>query len=287
MPRHIYTAESRVDTLPHTVRAMLRGLVNSRYMAYRLAVRSIKARYAKSAFGMFWDLIDPLVLGLIFYGLMKVRVIQPGEMIMPYAVFIIYGLLLYATFGDAITQSVDIFGQSRGLLTQQKIPPEALITSVFLRVCFNLLFRVVVMAGFSIALQAYAVDHGLVSFSFPGMLKFIVLSPLIVFVGMSIGLFLAPFNAIYSDVGRVCRIVLNPLRYLSPVLWPLPAAGLFGTLNVLNPLSPLIGDLRLLAVANIMETPGPFLGWCAFAAMLFLVAWYVFHLAVPALAERA
>ena len=47
-------------------------------------------------------------------------------------------------------------------------------------------------------------------------------SPLIILAGMSFGFFLAPFHAIYSDVGRVVRIVLNPLRYLSPVIFAFP-----------------------------------------------------------------
>jgi len=287
MPRQIYTAEYRIDTLPHTLRAMARGMLQSRYLGYRLAVRSIKGRYAKSAFGMFWDLIDPLILGLIFYGLMQARVIQPGDMGMPYALFVIYGLFLYATFTEALMEAVEVFGRSRGLLTQQKIPPEALLTAIFFSVGFNGLFRLAVMAGFSVVLQGIAVEQGQITLSVPGLLAFFALSPLIIFAGVSIGLFLAPFNAIYSDVGRVTRIVLTPLRYVSPVLWPIPATGAIGLLNYCNPLSSLIGDLRLLAVSGSMATPELFVGWCAALAVLFLLAWFVFHLAVPVLAERA
>lgn len=287
MPRQVFTADNRVHTPLHVARAMLRGAVQARYMGYRLAVRSIKARYAKSAFGLVWDLVDPLVLGLIFYMLMVYRVIQPGDMPMPYATFIIYGLLLYATFVEALTQALDIFAHSRGLLTQVKMPPEAMLISVALVVGFNSLFRLLIMLGFSLALQVYAADHHLASFSLPGFLKFLLLYPLVILSGLSIGLALAPFNAIYADVGRVTRIVLTPLRYLSPILWPLPATGAFAAMAWLNPVASLVGDLRLLAATNTMATPGPFFAWCGGLALLFLFAWYVFHVAVPVLAERA
>lgn len=266
---------------------MARGLLQARYMGYRLAVRSIKARYAKSAFGLVWDLIDPLVLGLIFYTLMVQRVIQPGSMPMPYATFIIFGLLLYATFLEALTQALDIFTNSRGLLAQIKMPPEALLISVVLVVAFNSVFRVIIMLGFSLALEHYATDHHVASFSLPGFLKFVVLYPTVILAGMSIGLFLAPFNAIYSDVGRVTRIILTPLRYISPILWPLPSTGLFASMAYFNPIAPIVGDLRLLAATNTMATPGAYFGWCGGLAVLFLLAWYLFHVSVPVLAARA
>lgn len=285
--RQVYSAESQVRHLKDVLRAMADGMLHSRYMAYRLCIRDIRAKYTRSMFGAIWDFLDPLVLGSIFYLLMRARVINAGEMPMPYPVFVIYGLLLYQTFCESLTLSVNLMQSSKGLLMHVKMPPEALILSVLFRVLFNSFFRIAVMLFFSLMLRYQAADQGVSSFSLVGFVEFVVLYPLIVLAGMSIGIFLAPFNAIYSDVGRIVAIVLFPLRYASPVLYQLPDTRFFSTLDFVNPMSLILTNLRLLATNNDIEAPGELAIRCAICLAIFLVGWLIFHLSVRVLAERA
>ena len=80
----VYSAESGVRNPRLVLRDMIRGLLQSRYMAYRLCVKDVRAEYAKSAFGILWDFVDPFVFASIFYFLAKIRVLNPGELGMPY-----------------------------------------------------------------------------------------------------------------------------------------------------------------------------------------------------------
>lgn len=275
---HIYSAESKTRHLKGVFKAMALGMVNSRYMAYRLFLKDVKAEYAKSAFGLLWDFIDPLVLGCVFYFLKRASVINAGDIAIPYPVFVVYGLLLYQTFVDSVTLPLDVMRRSRVMLTHLNIAPEALVLSVFFRVLFISYFRIIVMLAFSLALQ---------SFSLVGFVKFLLCYPLIVLAGMSIGIFLAPFNAIYKDVGRATRIILFPLRYATPVFYQIPNVAPFSLLFILNPVALLLTNLRSLATQGFfMDVPG-LVARCCFFAGLFLVGWLVFHLAVPILAERA
>lgn len=285
--RHVYTAESPVRRPREVVRAMIRGLLGSPYMAYRLCVKDVRAEYSRSAFGMVWDLLDPLILGLVFYFLAQVRVINPGELGMPYATFVIYGLLLYAAFADSITSSLEVMRRSKTLLTHLKLPPEALILSVFFRMLFNSSFRIAVMLIFSLATHSAAVSQGLSAFSPVGFIKFLFCYPLIIFLGMTIGVFLAPFNTIYGDVGKVVRIILVPLRYASPVLYAIPKAFPFDWIHAFNPVAPVLSSLRSLATANVVDDAGGLVIRCAVFAVIFPIAWLVFHLSIPVLAERA
>ena len=275
---HIYTAESRVLHLKDVLRAMLRGAMTGRYAAYRLAAKDIKTEYTRSGFGFLWDFLDPLVLGAVFYFLSQAKILAPGEMRVPYAVFVIYGVLLFQTFADATLFPLNVIRQSKRMLTQLRVTPESLIMSVVYRVLFNSAFRVAVMLVFSVALSA---------FSPAGFAKFLLLFPGVILAGLSVGVLLAPFNTIYNDVGRVVRIALVPLRFAAPVMYAAPAAPPFSTLFAWNPLTVLISDLRSLATENLFEDPaGFFLRVAAFGA-LFLVGWFVFHLSIPVLAEQA
>lgn len=287
MARVVYTPRSESFTPKRVLRAMARGVVQSRYMALRLVVKDIKSDYAKSQFGMIWELIDPLVLGFIFYSLMKTRVIRPGETHMPYAIFIIYGLLMYATFTESIMRMVNLVKSSKALLSQLKLPPEALILSVLFRIAFNCFFRLAVMLFFSLLLRNSALTHDQSAFNLIGFVKFVLLFPTIILVGAAIGLFCAPLNAIYSDMGTALRISLGPYRYLSPVLWPLPLTGTWAYVHAVSPISPLFLDLRMLATNDVMNYPVQFAARIVIFGVLFLLSWFVFHISIVVLSEKA
>jgi lipopolysaccharide transport system permease protein len=154
------------------------------------------------------------------------------------------------------------------------VAPEVLILSVAFRVAFNSSFRIVVLIVFSLAMGA---------FSPMGFVKFLACFPLLILAGMALGLILAPFNAIYNDVDRAVRLLILPLRFASPVFFVFASEKLTRA----NPVAVLINNLRDLATANHFSDSGALALWSAAFALLFLCGWYLFHLAVPVLAERA
>ncbi len=273
-PVAIYTADSRAREGGTVVRAMLRGMLEGRYAAFRMALRDVKGGYAKTMFGLFWDLADPLVFGAIFYGLMVAGIVNPGKLAIPYPLFVTYGMLLYLTLTEAWLASLRLFQSARSLLGQVKVAPEVLILSVAFRVAFNSSFRIVVLIVFSLAMGA---------FSPMGFVKFLACFPLLIVAGMALGLILAPFNAIYNDVDRAVRLLILPLRFASPVFFVFASEKLTRA----NPVAVLINNLRDLATANHFSDSGALVLWSAAFALLFLCGWYLFHLAVPVLAERA
>lgn len=277
-PVHIYSAESQVLHLPKVLREMWKGLGKSRYIAYRLTLRDIRGEYSKSAFGMVWDLLDPLVLGTIFYFLKRGGVFNLPEIHMSYSVYIVYGMLIYQSFNDAVLRSVNLIVGSKNLLTHLKMPPEALILSVFFRVGFDSLFRIAVMLLFSLVAG---------DFSLPGFILFVAAYPGIILAGLALGVLLAPFNAIYLDVGRLVRVILVPLRYASPVLWPIPKEIFHGLLLYLNPIAMILINMRLLATSFMLEDAMVTAVHCVFFLVLGLVGWFIFHVSIPVLAEGA
>jgi lipopolysaccharide transport system permease protein len=286
--RQIFQAESQTRHLGDVLRAMVSGMVQSPYMAYRLCMKDIRAEYVKSAFGILWDFMDPLVLGCVFYVLRGAGAINTGDMDMPYTVFVVYGLLLFQTFSESITLSLDIMRRAKGLVDFLKLPPEALILSVFFRILFNSYSRILVMLAFSLALYPGTIESGGHAFSSIGFVKFLLCYPSIILLGMSIGLFLAPFGAVYADVGRFVRVILVPLRYMSQtVLLVRRTGGALGWLYTLNPVVLTLENLRFLATSNtILNLDGMILRW-VFSCVVFVLGWLVFHVSMAILSERA
>jgi len=277
-PLQVYSAESRVRNFPEVLRAMASGLIRSRYVAYRLARKDIVSQYSKSALGFLWDFAYPLVLGVVFYFLRSGNVFSTGDTGMPYSAYLIFGLLMYQSFVNATMMSVNLLQSSRGLITQQKLPPEALLVSVFFRVGFFSLFRIAVMLFFGIVTGA---------FSLLGSVGFVAGYPVLILAGMAIGVFLAPFNAIYKDVGRFVGMVLVPLRFISPVLFVLPETPVFQWVNSFNSFSLIMVNLRAAATGVPFDDLGLTAVHCGVLFFVGLVGWFMFHVSVPVLAERA
>lgn len=257
---------------------MFAGVPAAQYVALRLFLKDVKGDYTRSAFGTVWDFADPLVLALIFYFLAKTRVLNAGAIDVPYAVFVTFGILLYQTFADAVLYPLEVTKRSRNLVTQLRISPEALLLSTFYRVVFMSGFRIAVMLGVALVLGA---------FSPLGFLAFLALYPTIILAGMAFGVLLAPFNTIYNDVARVTRLILNPLRYASPVLYAIPPVAPFSYVYAVNPIASLIDGLRSVATVGVFGDPWGFVARVLVLAVVFLFGWFVFHLSVPVLAERA
>lgn len=273
----IYTAESKVKDFKSVIKAMLSGLLGGRYLAFRLFIKEVKADYSQSVYGVLWDFLEPMVLAAIFILLRRGNVINAGEIHVPYSVFVVYGLLLWQTFSEAITLPLQIMQRSKTLLTQVKIPPESLLLSVFFKVLFNSFFRIVVLLALSFFMNAL---------SWVGFAKFLMLYPSIILVGMAFGVLLAPFNVIYSDVGRVVNIVLRPLLYASPVLYAIPPVKFLVYFNAFNPVGIVLSNLRSLATQNLFQNIQPFMITCTILFILFLLGWFIFHLSIPILSDK-
>ncbi len=277
-PVAVYSADSQVLRLGEVFAHMLRGVRRSNYLAYRLVRRDIKGEYSRAAFGMLWDWLDPLIFAGIFYALMHLRVINPGEMGMPYVTFVTFGVLLYATFVDSVLMPLRIFARSKALLQHVNVAPEAHLLAVYYRILFNSGFRVVVMLLVAAAFGAI---------SPLGFIAFVLVYPVYILAAMSIGVLLAPFNAVYADLSRLAEILLRPLRYLCPVMWVLPFTPEQGILYTLNPPAVFIDNLRALATLGTVSSPVALAAWTAGALATFVLGWFVFHLSVPVLSERA
>lgn len=274
----VYTSAPMVQTPMSVIQAMVHGARKSRYVSYRLFLKDLRNDYARSLAGLLWDFLDPLILGIVFYFLMQARIINTGDIGIPYALFVIYGVMLYQTFSDAVTSPLSLITRSKNMLTHLSLSPEALIGSVGCRVLFYSFFRIIIMLAFGLAMGKW---------SFFGILAFLLLFPIIILCGMSIGVLLAPFNTLYGDVGRIVVILLTPLRYMTPVLYAMPDKGFLSYVDTVNPLTPLLSGLRDLATSGTLHHPEKFLLVSAAFSILFLLGWFIFHISLPILAEKA
>jgi lipopolysaccharide transport system permease protein len=277
LPVTRYTADSRLQHPAQMIRDMFRDLAAGRELAWRLAVRDIRAQYRQAFLGFLWVFILPLANTVTWIFLSSAGIVAVGETALPYPVYVFIGTMLWAIFMDALNAPLAQTNAAKSMLAKLNFPREALIVSGIYQTLFNAAIKVILLIG---ALILLGITPGWSILLFPlGILS-------LVLVGTAIGLMLTPVGMLYTDIGRGLPLVMQFLMYVTPVVFPMPKEGWAATLFTLNPLSPLILTTRDWLTGLPPDYLGYFIAVNLLAFLLLLAVWIVYRLAMPILIER-
>lgn len=277
LPTRIYTPESPLAHPAKLWREMLSDLWTGRELAWRLAVRDISAQYRQSALGVLWALINPLTTTAVWLFLSTSRLVQVADTGLPYPVFVFTGTLLWSILIDALNAPLQQVSANKALLAKINFPREALILTGIYQTLFNAAIKLGILL---LVLPFLGIHPGWGGLLIPVGILGLVLT------GTALGLAITPLGVLYGDIGRGIPLITQFLMFLSPVVFPLATTGWTGTVMRLNPLTPLILNAR----AWFTGQPPQLLGEWALAvggsAVLLLLVWMVYRLAMPILIER-
>ncbi len=273
----VYTPESPLKNPGRFVREMVRDLVTSRQLAWRLFVRDVRAQYRGSILGYLWIFIPPLVASLPFIYLNAQGVVKVSDTPIPYAAYAITGTTVWQVFADAVNAPLRAVNGARGMLARIKLPREALLLSALAQVGLGFLLRftllIGVLAWFRLLPPATAVLFPL------GILSLIL-------AGFVIGILVTPLGLLYSDVQQALPILTTALMFLTPVLYPMPQSGIAATIANINPLMPLIVSTRDWLTIGATAYDGSFVVVTSLAFTFLLLGWVAFRVAMPHLIAR-
>lgn len=273
----VYTPDSSLASPLIMARAMFRDFVDSRELAWRLAVRDIRAQYRQAFLGMLWAFILPLANTVTWIFLSRTGIVSVGATGLSYPVYVFTGTMLWAILMDAINAPLNQTQAARSLLAKLNFPREALLLSGIYQTLFNAGIRITLLIA---TLGVLGINPGWNLLFFPvGILSLIL-------VGTAIGLVFTPAGILYTDVGRAIPMLAQFLMYVSPVVFPMPKEGSAATLFLVNPLTPLILTTRDWLTGMPPRFLGYFLAVNALALALLLVVWVAYRLAMPILIER-
>lgn len=229
-----------------------------------LSARDLKVRYATSALGYLWSVLDPLVMSIIYWFVFT-QVFQRGSIGgSPYIVFLIAGLLPWVWFNSATSDFTKAFKRDAKLVRSTAIPRTIWIGRIVLSKGIEFLFSIPVLVAFAVFVVPQVQLNPLILLYPLGILLQAVL-----LVGL--GLIVAPLCALWGDLERTTRLVLRALFYASPIIYGLPdLPSPFRELAVFNPLS---GIFALYRVGMFPEEGDPVaIGVAAAMSLIILVA---------------
>ncbi|MCR2818078.1 ABC transporter permease [Microbacterium sp. zg.Y1090] len=193
-----------------------------------LTARDLKVRYATSALGYLWSVLDPLVMSGIYWFVFT-QIFNRGVGENPYIVFLITALLPWVWFNAAVSDFTRAFNKDARLVRSTSIPRSIWVNRIVLSKGIEFLCSLPVLIGFAVFAGAHA-GWGLLWFPLAVLLQAMLL--------VGLGLIVAPLCVLWADLERTTRLVLRALFYASPVIYGVKdLPGAFADLAVINPLA--------------------------------------------------
>ena len=258
-------------------REMFLSLFQSRELIWRLFLRNFSAKYRQSVLGIFWAVLNPIIIVGVFVFLNRAGILNIEETKVPYPVFALIGISIYGIFSTGLSVSANSIIGAGPMVVKINFPKISLVISSFgqalVEFAVRLFLVVVILVVFGIVPQ-------------PTVILFPLAVIPIILLTLGIGFFISLLTCIFRDTVYVVSLFTTFFLFLTPVLYPAPKTPLFSIINTWNPLSHLIIGCRDLILLGNMSNQIGFLWSSLFSIIVFLLSWKVFYLAETKIAER-
>jgi len=216
---------------------------------------NFKARNASTALGLFWWVLNPVLLSLVYWFVFGL--IFPGARDI---IYLMSGMFAFHFTAQSLTGGANAILQNSKLLTNLKFPRLILPLANLIEALVGFMVSLGVLLALQLVLRGYL----------PGLSLVILLAivPLHILFNLGLASMAARLAVPFRDINNFIPYLTRIWLYLSPIIWPLSfleleRAASFAPFAELNPMFSLISVYRaaLIAVANdggAVTGPSPF-----------------------------
>jgi len=248
-------------------------LPSSSHLLLQLVKRDFRTRFAGSAFGLAWAILQPLSLVTLYWFVFTIMLPQRAAAGNGYVLFLISGLLPWIGFSEGILRGTTSVIDNSAIVRRLPFRSEILILVPNASALLFELIAIALFVGF-LAVKGTPL-HSL------WLLPFTIAIQLAVQAG--IGWFLAATYVFFRDVTQLLAFFLSILFYLSPILYPV--GGRFEKFFRWNPLTPLLGLFRSAILAAPLPDAGSIVFLLTFASVGMTAGLLFFRKVQPSLVD--
>lgn len=255
-----------------------REIYVSRHVIWQLFARDFVANLRQKILGYLWVIITPLLAIASFVFLNYAGVLNPGEMTIPYPLFVFIGTSLWALLMTTVTAVANGLIGNSDLIIRTNIPKIGLSLTGLANVLYNYI------VGFVLLLIVFAFFKLAPS---PWILCYPIVSLPLIALGVGVGLVLAVVGTVARDVTPIALSVLGLLMYATPVVFNADLSNpVLRRIIVANPLTYLVDSPRSLATLGVIPSPIGFLLSTLLSFLILGIGIHAFYLVQDKVAER-
>lgn len=212
--------------------ASLAKLTQYKDLVWTLSVHRIKVRYKQSVLGIFWAILQPLSVMLIFTFVFSLIARMPSEGA-PYALFAYTALLPWNYFSSGVANATNSLTSHAQFVTKVYFPREILPITYVAAALFDFAVASTLLAGLMIYYRVPLTINAL--YAVPIIL---VLSCF----GLAMSLFFSATQVRFRDIGVAVPLLLQVWLFATPVIYPLSAVP--EHLRQFYELNPMVGVIE-------------------------------------------
>lgn len=245
-----------------------------RQLLSSMVVRDITARYKGSWLGLFWAVVNPVLLMLVYYFVFSmVFQVRLPELYdgreAPFAGFIFAGLIVYFMFSEVLIRSSSLIGDNTNYVKKVVFPLEIIPLVMVLGAAFNFLVSLVILILF-LLVSGHALTPAI-------LILPLVLFPYLLFLA-GLSWLISALSVYVRDVGYVVGFLATAMMFLSPVFFAIPSVPeSLQALMQLNPMTHFIEAFRYCVIGGIVPEGKILLLLWAIAAGTFLLGYGFFQ----------
>ena len=248
--------------------------VKNVHLLRELVKRDFHARFTGSALGVFWAVLQPLSLVILYWFVFTYMFTRgPATGQGNYIHFLIAGLLPWLGINEGLIRSTTSIVENAPMVRRLAFRSELLVVVPNASALIFEVIALVLFTGFLIVRGAPPRLAWLLPLALA--LQFVV--------QVGIGWFLAAIYVFFRDLMPIIGFLLSVIFYLSPILYPV--AGRFERFFVWNPMTPLLGLFRSALLSSALPGAGSLVFLVAVAAAVFWGGLMFFRRAQPTLAD--
>jgi lipopolysaccharide transport system permease protein len=189
--------------------------VYARYfdLVWEFVIRDLKGRYIGASMGMFWTVIHPLVMiliyTLIFSRMMHARVPGIGE-VYGYSIYLCAGLLPWNAFGESVLRSTTAFIDNADLLKKAFIPKPLFLLYIQIVCIINIFISFSIFFIFLILIGHYPTIFFLI-------IPFLLILQQIFSLGLSF--LFSTLHVFIRDTAQLVGVIMQLWFWITPIMY--------------------------------------------------------------------
>lgn len=233
-------------------------------LSLSLAKVEFKERNEGSYLGIFWYLLNPLLLFLL---LLLVFLDRVGTDIPSYPLYLLLGIIIFNLFQRATIDSMKAIRESRVLIKSINFPRESLVSAIVLKGLFSHIFEIILFIVFALFFKASII--GIIFY--PLILLFFC-----IFV-FGISLLLSSLVVYFIDLDNIWIFVSRLIWLGTPIFYAIAGQTRLFYANLFNPTYYFITIARDLIIYTKMPEIWMVIGAIVYSILSLVVGLLVFN----------
>ena len=250
---------------PHPLVEEFLAVLKYRELIYQFVSRSVKTRYKRSALGVIWTMLNPLltmiVLTIVFSSLFRFQIEH-------FPIYILSGQVVWIFFSSVTSGAMGEMIWSGDLLKRIYVPKSVFVMSAVGTALVNIGISLIPLLAISLVVGV-RLSLALLIWPFSILLLSIF--------SMGVGFLLSTTSVYFADMLPVYDVILTIWLYATPIIYPLeivPESWLW--FFKLNPLFYLVESFRIPLLYGIVPTEGIWVPAIIFSLFSLIIGGWIF-----------